>query len=135
MIRFIYRLNTPDTFRPESYDVMVGYKNKDLKTGYNGFLAIDKLYAGHQVEVCNMFLRRRALQAAANGFYSGVGINIPVGLVAQGVLGFGLNGVEERRQLMYIFKKVTFLQMVGRNNGTATTYFVDWEGKELQLIV
>lgn len=137
MIRFIYRMNAPDTYQPESYDVLVGYKAKDLKTGYNSFLAINKLYAGHNVEVCNMSLRLRAIRAAGNGFYKGVGLpNVPVGMLAQGVLGFNLNGSEERRQLMYKFQKDTFLQMVKRLNGGAkNSYLVDWEGKESSVIV
>lgn len=133
MIRFVYKLNSPDTYKPESYDVMVGYKNKDYKTGYNGFLAIDKLYAGQNVELRNMFLRARALRAAGNGFYKGIGIkNIPIGILAQGILGFNLNGIEERRQLMYKFQKDTFLQMAKKTSaGGLTSYYVDWEGKEL----
>ena len=136
MIRFLFRMNAPDTYKPESYEIMVGYKDKDLKTGYNGFFALDKLYRGHNVEVCNMFLRARTLRAAANGFYNGLGVNFaPIGLFAQGVLGFNLNGIEERRQLMYKFKKDTFLQMVGRKLDPALTYYVDWEGKEIMVKV
>lgn len=132
-IRFIYQIKTPDTYTPESYHVMVGYDNKDLKKGYNGVLALDKLYAEHNVEVCNMFLRARALRVVGNGFYKGIGIkNIPIGIRSQGVLGFNLNGIEERRQLMYKFQKDIFLQMAKNTSvGGLTSYYVDWEGKEL----
>ena len=54
--------------------------------------------------------------------------------MSQGVLGFNLNGVEERRQLMYKFKKDIFLQMLGRKSIPAT-YYVDWEDKEIVVIV
>lgn len=133
MVRFIYQMNAPDTYKPESFDVLVGYQSKDHKTGYNGFLALDKLYAGHTVEVCNMFWRRRALQAAANGFYKGIGIHVPAAIMAQGILGFNLNGIEERRQLMYKFKKDTFLQMMGSHSKATTNYYADWKGKEKKV--
>lgn len=135
-IRFLYQMKAPDTYKPESYDVMVGYKDKNLKHGYNGFLAVDKLYAGHNVEVCNMFLRARALSAAFNGFYKSIGIQVvPVGLLAQGVLGFSLNGIEERRQLMYKFQKDTFLQMINNSSVQKENFFVDWKGKEISVTV
>lgn len=134
--RFFYQMNAPDTYKPESYDVMVGYENKDLKKGYNGFLALDKLYAGHNIEVCNMFLRARAFSVATNGLYSGLGLGkASVSLLAQAVLGFNLNEIEERRQLMYKFWKDTFLQMAGKKHIPAITYLVDWEGKEISITV
>jgi len=135
-IRFIYQIKTPDTYTAESCHVMVGYDNKDLKKGYNGFLALDKVYAEHNVEVCNMLLRTRALKVAMKGLYKGLGIRkLPVALFAQAVLGFNLNEIEECRQLMYKFRKDTFLQMVGRMHSPAITYLVDWEGKELVVTV
>ena len=135
-VRFIYQINTPDTYAPESYDVMVGYDNRELKKGYNGFFALDKLYAGHNVEVCNMFLRARAFKVATNGLYNGLGLGkVPASLLAQAVLGFNLNGIEESRQLMYKFKKDTFLQMVGLNNAPTTSFYVDWNGKEILVNV
>ena len=135
-VRFIYQIKAPDTYTPGSYDVMVGYDNKDLKKGYNEFLALDKLYADHNVEVCNMFLRARAFKVAMNGLYKGIGIGkLPVVLLAQAVLGFNLNENEERRQLMYKFRKDTFLQMVGHKHILSITYLVDWKGKELSVIV
>lgn len=130
-VRFFYQMNAPDTYKPESFDVLVGYQSKDYKTGYNSFLAIDKLYAGHSLEVCNMFWRRRALQAAFNGFYKGVGLQVPAALMAQGILGFNLNAIEERRQLMYKFKKDTFLQMMRNRSKVAVYYYADRRGKEI----
>ena len=135
-IRFLYHLSAPDTYKPESYDILVGYKDKDLKHGYNGFLAVDKLYAGHNVEVRNMFLRARALRAASNGFYKGFNIRgVSQGLFAQGVLGFKLDNIEESRQLLYKFRKDTFLQMVKSKSGPKTPYFVDWNGKEIIVTI
>ena len=133
MVRFIYQMNAPDTYKPVSFDVLVGYQSKDHKTGYNGFFAMDKLYAGHTVEVCNMFWRRRALQAAANGFYKGIGIQVPAAVMAQGILGFNLNRIEERRQLMYKFKKDTILQMMGNRGRAVANYYADWNGKEITV--
>ena len=136
MIRFIYQINAPDTYRPESYDIMLGYKDRDLKHGYNEFLAIDKLYAGHNVEVCNMFLRARALRTAYNGFYKGIGIQgAPIGLFARGVLGFNLSVFEESRQLMYKLQKDTFLQMTKKGSEKKDSYFVDWKGMELSVSI
>ena len=132
-VRFIYKMKAPDTYKPESFDVLVCYQSKDHKTGYNGFFALDKLYAGHTVEVCNMFWRRRALQAAANGFYKGIGIQVPAAVMAQGILGFNLNGIEERRQLMYKFKKDTFLQMIGSRSKAVASYYADRKGKEITM--
>lgn len=133
MVRFIYEMKAPDTYKPESFDVLVGYQSKDYKTGYNGFFALDKLYAGHTVEVCNMFWRRRALQAAVKGFYKGFGIQVPAAVMAQGVLGFNLNGIEERRQLMYKFKKDTLLQMMGNRSIAVKNYYADRKGKEITV--
>ena len=131
-VRFIYQMKSPDTYKPESFDVMVGYKDKDLKKGYNGFLAIDKLYAGHSVEVCNMHLRARAFGSAVNGFYKGLGMKgVYLHNYAQAVLGFNLNVVEESRQLMYKFYRDTFMQMLNKPTKPATTYYVDFEGKEI----
>lgn len=131
MVRFIYEMKAPDTYKPESFDVLVGYQSKVHKIGYNRFFALDKLYAGHKVEVCNMFWRRRALQAAFNGFYKGIGIQVPAHVMAQGILGFNLNGLEERRQLMYKFKKDTFLQMMGSSSKAAVNYYADRNEKEI----
>lgn len=132
-VRFFYQMKSPDTYKPESFDVMVGYKDKDLKKGYNGFLAIDKLYAGHSVEVCNMHLKARAFGSATNGFYKGLGMNggVPLTTFVQAVLGFNLNQVEENRQLMYKFYRDTFMQMLNRSTKLASIYYVDFEGKEI----
>lgn len=80
-----------------------------------------------------MFWRRRALQAAANGFYKGIGIQVPAAVMAQGILGFNLNGIEERRQLMYKFKKDTFLQMIGSRSKAVASYYADRKGKEITM--
>ena len=134
-IRFIHQLKGPDTYNPDSYDVIVGYKDKDLKKGYNNFLAIDKLYAEHNIEICNMYLKARAFRVVDNGFYKSIGMNgIPIALLTHGILGFNLNNVEERRQLMYKFQKDSVLQIVKPNNSAKTNYFVDWNGKEIIVI-
>lgn len=133
-VRFTYRMKAPDTYNPESFDVLVGYENKDMKKGYNGFLAIDKLYAGHSVEICNMHLRARALRIVSNGFYKGLGMaGFPIALFAQGVLGYYLTPVEENRQLMYKFNRDIFRKIVSKPIKPATKYYADYGGKEIEV--
>lgn len=131
MIRFLYKLSSPNTYDPSSYDVLVGYKNKDLKKGYNDFLAIDKLYAGHRDELNNMFIRARSYHVLTNDLYKEIGIkraSIPINLA---VLGFNLINTEETRQLMYKFYKDTFLQMISRFSlGKTESFYVDMFGSE-----
>lgn len=136
-IRFVFRLNAPNTYDPDSYDIMVGYKNKDLKRGYNDFLAIDKVYAGHRVELNNMFIRARSFHVLTNGLYKKIGIySSPIPSLNQFVLGFNFSKREETRQLMYKFNKDTFLQMAQNHHGKkAETFFADWDGIELCISI
>lgn len=130
-IKFIYKQVLPDTYNPESYDILVGYTNKELKKGYNKFLAIDKFYSKHNVELRNMILRCRAFRAATNGLYKDIGINdTHVPSYAAAILGFNLSPVEEGKQLMYKFKKDTFLQMLGSPFDSSSQYYVDLNGRE-----
>lgn len=135
-IRFIYRQTSPDTYNPDSYDILVGYKEKKHKEGYNGFLAIDKFYSKHNIELNNMFLRSRAFHAATNGLYKGIGISdtlLPV--LAAAILGFNLSVKEESKQLLYKFKKDMFLQMVGGISTSANHYYVDSNEKEIIVTI
>ncbi len=82
-----------------------------------------------------MYLKARAFRVVDNGFYKSIGMNgIPIALLTHGILGFNLNNVEERRQLMYKFQKDSVLQIVKPNNSAKTNYFVDWNGKEIIVI-
>lgn len=135
-IRFIYRQTSPDTYNPDSYDILVGYKEKNHKKGYNEFLAINKFYSKHNIELNNMFLRSRAFHAVSNGLYQSIGINDPLlPVYAAAILGFNLSVKEESKQLLYKFKKDTFLQMVGRTTTSANQYYVDSNEKEIIVTI
>ena len=125
-----YGLQSADLYNPDSYQVGVGYSNKDYKHGYNHFLAIDKLYAEHRQEVCNMFGRAEAFRAATNNLYRGVGISNPsFPLLSYAILGYALNHDEESNQLLYKFKKDILLQMFN-SSPVGKTYYYDWQGVE-----
>ena len=135
-IRFIYRQTSPDTYNPDSYDILVGYMEKKHKKGYNGFLAIDKFYSKHNIELNNMFLRSRAYHAVSNGLYQSIGINDPLlPVYAAAILGFNLSVKEESKQLLYKFKKDTFLQMVGVATTSANQYYVDSNEQEIIVTI
>ena len=129
-ILFRYGLQSADLFNSDSYLVGVGYSTRDYKHGYNHFLAIDKLYAEHRQEVCNMFGRAEAFRAATNNLYSGVGVSNPsFPLLSYAILGYALNPDEESKQLLYKFKKDILLQMFN-SSPVGKTYYYDWQGVE-----
>lgn len=130
-ILFRYRLTSSDLMNLDSYEVGVGYKDRNLKFGYNSFLAIDKLYAAHRQEVCNMMQRVQAFHSAINGFYQGVGVPaISDTLILYAILGYALNADEESKQLLYKFKKDILMQMYNVIP-TGRTYFLDWNNLEV----
>ena len=129
-ILFRYGLQSADLFNPDSYLIGVGYSTRDYKHGYNHFLAIDKLYAEHRQEVCNMFGRAEAFRAATNNLYRGVGISSPTfPLLSYAILGYALNPDEESKQLLYKFKKDILLQML-KSIPVGKAYYYDWQGVE-----
>ena len=134
-VHMFFRLNSSHTLKVESYDVLVGYSDRDLMFGYNNYLVIDKFYAGHRVEMRNMYTQVQAFRVVTRGLYSRFGIRpFTSTMMDFSIIGFRFNVTEEGLQLMYKFKKDLYSQMWKRYHKGAT-YFAEDKGTVISITV
>lgn len=112
IVRFHLDLLGPNIYKPENYDVKLGFLDKRYLDGYNTFFDLSERYKSCKQEIFEDYIR--LMQISGNPFYNHMQMNLQGFDFFTSVLGYMPNTARPTEIRLYRLRKDLFEQLVVR---------------------